>query len=245
MEGKLAGLNTAIFTKTGASNGIGFAIPSNMVATVIRSKGERVVRPWLGIGIQAVTQDIANSIGLERPVGGILSAVHPLSPAANAGLKVGDVIVGIDEHEILDEHALHFRIATYKIGSSAQIHYVRNGKLNSAGVQMVSPPEIPKRDTKIINGNNPLDGATISNLSPAVADELGLKFFAEGVIITNLDRGIASRIGINKNDVIKKINQKEISNTEQLEKMLNKKFQSWAITVQRGNRLLNIIWNFR
>ncbi|MDA0781515.1 MAG: Do family serine endopeptidase [Rickettsiales bacterium] len=245
MEGKLAGLNTAIFSKTGASNGIGFAIPSNMVKTVIRTKGERVVRPWLGIGIQAVTQEIANSIGLERPVGGILSAVHPDSPASRAGLKVGDVIVGIDEHEILDEHALHFRVATYNIGATASIHFVRNGNLKSSRIEMEQPPEKPKRDTRIFKGNNPLSGTTVMNLSPAVADELGLKFLAEGVIITNIDKGVASRIGINKNDIIKTVNNKEISTTKQLEELLNSNFATWSITVQRGNRLLNIIWNVR
>ncbi|PIR37439.1 MAG: serine protease [Alphaproteobacteria bacterium CG11_big_fil_rev_8_21_14_0_20_39_49] len=245
MEGKLAGLNTAIFSKTGASNGIGFAIPSNMVKTVIRTKGERVVRPWLGIGIQAVTQEIANSIGLERPVGGILSAVHPDSPASRAGLKVGDVIVGIDEHEIIDEHALHFRVATYNIGSTASIHFVRDGNLKSSAIEMAQPPEKPKRDTRIFKGNNPLSGTTVMNLSPAVTDELGLKFLAEGVIITNIDKGVASRIGINKNDIIKSVNNKEISNTKQLEEILDSNFSTWSITVQRGNRLLNIIWNVR
>ena len=83
------------------------------------------------------------------------------------------------------------------------------------------------------------------NLSPAVADELGLKLLAEGVIITNIDKGVASRIGINKNDIIKTVNNKEISNTKQLEEILDSNFSTWSITVQRGNRLLNIIWNVR
>jgi len=245
MEGKLAGLNSAIFSKSGASHGIGFAIPSNMVATIIRSKGKRVVRPWLGIGIQAVTHDIASSLGMDRPIGGILSDIHPKSPAAQAGLQVGDVIVGIGEHEILDEHALHFRIATHKIGSLVDLHFIRNGVQKTAKVYMMAPPEVPLRDTRVINGNSPLAGVTIENLSPAVADELGFNIFAEGVIVTNIDKGLASRLGFHKNDIIKKINSVEIKNTKHLESILEKKASTWAITLQRGNRLLNIIWNVR
>jgi serine protease Do len=245
MQGKLAGLNSAIFSKTGESNGVGFAIPSNMVATVIKSDGTKVVRPWLGVEVQAVTQEIAKSLGLDRPIGAILSAIHPDSPVTKAGLKVGDVITGIENHEVLDEQALNFRVATYPIGSYVNIAFIRDGKLQNAQVQMIAPPETPKRDLRVISGDNPLSGATVANLSPAVADELGIRIYGSGVIITNIDIGTASRTGIKKNDIVKNVNSVEITSSEQLEDILKKKTQSWQITLQRGNRLLNVLWNVR
>jgi serine protease Do len=246
MEGKLAGINSAIFTKSGGSEGVGFAIPANMVATVIRSKGDRIVRPWIGVTANGVTQEIANSLGMDRPSGAIISKVAADSPAEDAGLEVGDVVVDIDGHEINDEHALNFRIATYEVGSSTELKVLRNGATKQIKMDMKAPPENPKRDSRYIKGANPLSGATISNISPALIEELGLNLSDEGVMITLIDpAGVASSLGFHKNDIIKMVNGKEVANTSELESMLKEKSNSWKIQIKRGTRLLNVIWNVR
>lgn len=246
MEGKLAGLNTAIFTKSGGSNGIGFAIPSNMVKTVVNSNGISVVRPWLGVSVQPVTQDIAQSLGMEAPMGAILAEIHPTSPAAKAGLKVGDVVVAVDSHEIQDEHALHFHIATYAIGQKATFYVFRNGQRVPVEVEMVAPLEEPKRDLRSIEGNNILSGVTVGNLSPALAEELGIHIMSEGVIIIQMkQKSLALRAGFRPGDIIKAVNGKKVDSTKELAALLEKDVGGWQITIQRGEREMNIVWKLR
>lgn len=247
MEGKLVGVNSAIFSKSGGSNGIGFAIPSNMAATVIDSvatgDAKRVVRPWMGLSVQQVTQDIAHSLGMDRPTGALVAQLYPKGPAAQAGLMVGDVIVGLDSHDILDEHALHFRVATYKIGSEAEFSVLRDGKIKKIQMKMMAPVELPARDIRVVDGKNPLAGVTVANLSPALADELGLNMLSEGVIVMRLGSGIANNAGLATRDVLRQINGKKVESTKQLEKLLANPQKHWEITIQRGSRLLNIIWS--
>src|SRR5215471_7917555 len=123
LTGKLVGINTAIFSRSGGSQGVGFAIPANMVRVVVgsaRTGGSAVVRPWLGARLQAVTADIADSMGLKRPAGALISNVMPDSPAAQAGLKAGDLIVSVDGQEVDDPNAFDYRFATKPLGGSAR-----------------------------------------------------------------------------------------------------------------------------
>ncbi|MDB2414929.1 Do family serine endopeptidase [Rickettsiales bacterium] len=246
-SGDLVGINTAIFSKSGGSQGIGFAIPSNMAKTVIRSSisSKRVIRPWLGVSTQNVTQDIANAIGLKSPVGALVKLTSPKGIAAKSGIIPGDVIIAVDNHEIIDAHALHFRIATYDVGSSAMLKIIREGKVKTLPVKMLEAPEIPVRDIRFLKGQTPLGGATIANLSPALADELGVDTFLDGVVITRLRRGIASTIGFHQKDIIRKVNSIEIKSSSDLEKALDESLLNWKIEVQRGNRVINIIWRKR
>lgn len=246
MNGDLAGINSAIFSKGGGSNGIGFAIPANMVATVIRSQQGNVIRPWLGVTMQGVTQELANSLGMKIPSGAIVSSLNKNGPAAKAGIKVGDVVIGINQHEIMDEHSLKFRTATYEVGKKAIFKILRKGDIKNIKVTMVAPPENPKRDLRLIAGKNALSGATIGNLSPALAEELGINMSLSGVTIIRMNRGIASSIGINTKDIIKSINGSIVTSAKQAQKVLNKGSDNgWTIAVKRGERLLKIIWNGR
>src|SRR4051794_10552195 len=131
MTGKLAGINTAIFSRSGGSQGIGFAIPSNMVRVVVasaKSGGKAVKRPWLGAKLQAVTPEIAETMGLKRPVGALVATVTEKSPAARAGLKSSDLITAIDGQTIDDPNAFDYRFATRPLGGTAQIDVQRGGK---------------------------------------------------------------------------------------------------------------------
>ena len=131
MTGRLAGINTAIFSRSGGSQGIGFAIPANMVRVVVasaKSGGKAVKRPWLGARLQAVTPEIAETLGLKLPNGALVANVAPNSPASRAGLKLSDLIVAIDGQTIDDPNAFDYRFATRPLGGSAQIDVQRAGK---------------------------------------------------------------------------------------------------------------------
>ena len=131
LGGKLVGINTAIFSRSGGSQGIGFAIPANMVRVVVasaRGGGSVVKRPWLGARLQAVTPEIAESLGLKRPAGALVASVTPQSPAARAGLKTSDLIVAIDGQAVEDPNAFDYRFATKSLGGAAKLGVMRAGK---------------------------------------------------------------------------------------------------------------------
>lgn len=247
-SGKLAGINTAIYTQSGGSNGIGFAIPANMVATVINSGsgGDHVVRPWLGVTAEPVTQEIANSLGLDRPSGAVVGGLYTGGPLQEAGIRVGDVITAVDATKIVDNHELSFRVATYKIGSTVKFTVLRAGKELTYNIKMVPPIESPKRDLRVIRGQSPLTGASVMNLSPAVADQLGLPLddLKPGVIISDVTEGTtAKRVGFQKKDIIVQVNQIEVTSTQQLLSLLTKDVTSFKIAIKRGQRVINIILN--
>src|SRR5882724_2194011 len=128
---RLVGINTAIFSRSGGSQGISFAIPANMVKVVVasaRSGGSMVKRPWLGARLQAVTPEIAEGLGLKRPSGALIASVTPMSPAARAGLKTSDLIIAIDGQPVEDANAFDYRFATKAIGGSARLGLMRAGK---------------------------------------------------------------------------------------------------------------------
>ena len=246
--GKLAGINTAIYTQSGGSNGIGFAIPANMVATVIDNgaDGGHIVRPWLGVTTQAVTQEVANALGLEKPDGALVEALYPNGPFQNAGIKIGDIIVAIDNTRIVDHHELDFRVATYQLGSTARFSILRAGREITVMVKMVPPVESPKRDLRVMRGRTPLTGATVMNLSPAVADQLGLPLdnIQPGVVVSDItDATPAKRVGFQKKDLITGINGADVTSTQQLADMLRTEVASYKITLKRGQRTINIILN--
>jgi serine protease Do len=244
MDGKLAGINTAIFSKSGGSHGIGFAIPSNMVTAILNSKGGKIVRPWLGISTQGMTADIATSLGLKAPIGALVSEVIRGGPADKAGFRVGDVITYVAGHEVEDEHALGFRIATIAIGSDAKFKILRAGSEKEISVRMEVAPETTMRDLQKLVGHNILSGATIANISPALADELDIHGVEKGVIIISVEGGNAAALGVQKGDLLLQINGNAVTSAKQAAKMLaNQKISKWQITLQRGSQLLNLMYS--
>ena len=244
VRGNLIGINTAIFSKTGASHGIGFAIPSNMVNRVVTSlvtSGD-VVRPWLGAKGQGVTADIAESLGMPRPFGVMITGVYPNGPAARAGLQVGDVVLAIDGKEVRDAQDLRFRIATLALGGQARIDIMRRGGGASLSVDLLAPPEIPARNETLLRGRHPFEGAVVANLSPKLADELGFEHEKTGVIIRGLDRkGGAARIGFENGDVILKVNGVKITSVRQLTENLQETASAWVIRIERDGQESNIV----
>lgn len=246
VDGRLLGINTAIFSKSGGSQGIGFAVPSNMVRAVLRGVSEvgRLVRPWLGAAGQTVNQDIANSLGLERPIGVLISAIHEHGAARKAGLKTGDTILAVNGHDALDANALAHRIATLPVGDEAVLRIWRGGRTQALRLPLFAAPEIPKRDIQILAGEQPLNGASIGNLSPALADELGIDPFQKGVIVLAIERGTpASRLGFRRGDFVRAVNGTPTPETSDLKRELRKPADRWRITVERAGSQRDLVIN--
>ena len=242
MDGGLIGINTAIYSRDGGSNGIGFAIPSNMVRTVLAGvgTGARIVRPWFGADGQTVTSDVAASLGLGRPRGVLVSEVYPGSPAARAGVERGDVIVAIDGVDIDDEPSLRFRIATREIGVPARFTLWRNGRQRDIHAALIAPPETPPRDVTPLRGNHPLAGATLANLSPALADEIGYDGSPRGVIVLEIRRGSAAQaIRLAPGDVLLKINERDLRSVDDVQRAIQRDGLPWRMRIRRGERVLN------
>src|SRR3954453_9693105 len=191
MTGKLVGINTAIFSRSGGSQGIGFAIPANMVKVVVASAkngGTTVRRPWLGAKLQAVTPEIAESMGLKRPTGALVASVAQGSAAARGGLRTGDLIISIDGQAVDDSNAFDYRFATKALGGTARLGVVRNGRETTVNVTLETAPET-MHDELVIGARSPFTGVKVSSISPALADELRLDPSAEGVVVLDITNG--------------------------------------------------------
>ena len=240
LDGRLAGINTAIYSRTGGSVGIGFAIPANMVRTVlVGGEGGRVVRPWLGAGGQAVTAEIAQSMGLRRPRGVLLNDIQPGSPAARAGLQVGDVVLEVGGREVDDPESLRFRFATAVAGGTMPVLYQRDGRQHSVSVAVQPPPEDPPRQTTMLDGRHPLAGAEVANLSPALADEIGFQGPPRGVVVTRVRAGsLAQRRGFEAGDVVVEVNGEAAGSVQRLQRLLARGGAPWRVTVRRDGEIL-------
>jgi serine protease Do len=238
MDGKLIGINAAIYSRDGGNMGIGFAVPSNMVRVLMGAVAQgkkRVTHPWVGIDGQEVSQSIALSLGMPQPMGYLIKNIHPASPAGKAGVKPGDAIISINGRAIEDPQAFRYRIAELPIGSEAEFGLLRNGQKSSVRVSMIAPPEDPPRDETTVTGRNPASGAKIANLSPAVAEEMGLKNTLKGVVVTEVKSGsIASRIGLGVGDILAEVNGEPISNVGGAVGLLKKETGGWRIKIRRG-----------
>ncbi|MBI1985872.1 MAG: Do family serine endopeptidase [Rhodospirillales bacterium] len=246
MNGKLIGVNTAIYSKSGGSLGIGFAIPSNMVRAVITgiTKDGKLVRPWLGATGQGVTQDIATSLGLKRPTGVLISHVYKGAAADVAGLRVGDVVLAVNGHEVDDPKALQFRIATLPIGDTVALRVWRHGGTAALKLVLAPAPENPPRSVTGLDGRHPLAGATVANMSPALAEELGLDPFAKGVIILDLHRGSpASRLGFRAGDMVRAVNGADVATVAELKTALERRADRWQVNIDRGGEAMKLIIN--
>jgi Do/DeqQ family serine protease len=246
LTGRLVGINTAIFSRSGGSVGVGFAIPANMVGVVVASaKGgsSAVKRPWLGAKLQAVTPEIGDSMGLKRPAGALVSSVVPGSPAAHAGLKAGDLIVAVDGQAVDDPNAFDYRFATQPLGGAAQLGLLRAGRALTAPVALQTAPETP-RDEITIHTRSPFSGVKVANLSPALADELQLQNVDDGVVVLDVDAGsYASNLGFQRGDVIEQVNGERIGKTRDLDRLSKVPSSSWRINILRGGQKISAVFN--
>jgi Do/DeqQ family serine protease len=242
MAGKLVGINTAIYSSSGGSHGIGFAIPSNLVRLSVESAvaGRKLERPWLGAKIETITRDIADGLGLERVAGAMVMRVVPRSPAAEAGLEAGDVIVRVGEHEVADARALNYRLTTLGIGQRARIAALRKGQPVTLEIALRPPPAPGRDDARDLSGDHPLSGARVANLLPSIAEEIGVAE-TEGVVVLSVSPGgTAGSLGFQTGDVVVQVGRDRIASLKDLEAALAKPQRVWRLEVKRGGRLLRL-----
>ncbi len=243
LGGRLVGINTAIFSRTGGSQGIGFAIPANMVKVVVasaKSGGSIVKRPWLGARLQAVTPEIAEGLGLKRPSGALVASVTPMSPAARAGLKTSDLIIAIDAQPVEDANAFDYRFATKAIGGSARLGVIRGGKEVALSVVLEAAPDTPHEEL-VIASPSPFQGARVSNLSPALAENLRLDPSTQGVVIVDIAPGSpAQSLGFQRGDLVLSVNNAKIAKTRDLERVAGQQSRRWSITIVRGGQQVSV-----
>lgn len=249
LDGGVVGINTAIYSRDGGSLGIGFAIPSEMVASVIaaekagQSGGSGILRPWLGLTAQGVTADIATSLGLPRPQGVLIAGLHSASPLAKAGMKIGDVVTSINGREIRDPSEMKFRMAMVPIGQEATLAYARKGDVREVKVGAIAPPEVPPRNALPLKGKHPLDGAVIGTVNPAVALEIGLEESEEGgIAVLEVQQGsVAARI-VRPGDILLGVNGVEVKTANDAEKALQAAgARGWEIVFKRNGQTRRII----
>jgi Do/DeqQ family serine protease len=243
MAGRVVGINTAIYSRSGGSLGIGFAVPSNMVRVVVESArggAESVRRPWFGASLQPVTSDIAESMNLKRPAGALVASVAAQGPAARAGLQPGDLITAIDGQPVDDPNAFNYRFATKPLGGRAALVVERGGRTMNVQVALQTAPESPREEI-VIQGRSPFTGVKVANLSPALADELRLDTSAQGVVIVEITGGSsANMLGFRPGDVIVEVNGSRIARTRDLETVTGRQSRTWEITIQRGGQKLSV-----
>lgn len=247
MDGELIGVNTAIFSRSGGSNGIGFAVPVEMVRTVVAAalQDGEIIRPWLGARLQPVTNDLAQSIGLDRPRGAIVAEIWPGGPAEDAGLERGDVVVAVDGVEINNEAGARFRFATRTIGETADLTVLRDGERLTLTVEAEPAPGVAEGEKLDVRGRNPFQGAEVVELSPAFNEENGLDAFQTGVLIFSVNRrSPADYFGFQPGDRIIAVDGSDVSSLEDLEAVLDASdgIRRWPVEIERrGERFSRVL----
>ncbi len=239
LRGELVGINTAIFTRSGGSIGIGFAIPASMARAVAKAavNGGELVRPWFGARLQEVTTDIADSLSIDPPHGALIAEVAEGSPAARAGLRPGDAIIKIDGVDVDAPQGFDFRFATKEVGTQALLTYVRGGQTGEVTVDVAAAPD--HGETAQITGNTRFAGTTVESLSPALAQEMNLPFDSTGIVVSKVAPGSpADGMGLRAGDIIVAINGQRINDVGTFKALVSTRTNGWQIVLQRGGQTI-------
>jgi len=238
MKGRLVGVNTAILTRSGGSNGIGFAVPANLVARVIDAVGRGAMeldRPWLGISGQPVTGELAAAMNLDLPRGILLEQLHPQSAFHQAGLLPGDVLLEVGGDPVNTISELEFRVATLGTGRTAPIRYLRRQKMFDGLVRLAAAPDTPPRAPKEIRGPGQLAGLDVVTVNPSVIEEAGLSLIAHGAMVMET-KGASRRSGLRPGDVIFAIADEPVKSSGALAKRLRQASLPVVLQVMRHGR---------
>jgi S1-C subfamily serine protease len=243
MQGRLIGINSAIYSQTGGYQGIGFAIPSNMVNAVLKGQAGKtggIIQPYFGITVQPVTREVADAEGMDRPRGVLVQAVSSASPAEKAGIKPGDIITRLGSGDVDDPQSLNFRIATTGIGVPAKATIWRKGREVTVPITFTEPPAQAEGKKVTLKGSHPLNGATVALLTPEMAEELGLKSETPHVVVLQGAGDGGFGISVEKGDIIMAVNNKEIHSVPELERSLASNARSFQLTLLRGGMVLTM-----
>jgi len=242
MDGELVGVNTMIFSRSGGSNGIGFAIPVEMVRRVVDTalgEGE-LVRPWLGARLQPVDNDLAQALGLDRPRGALVNEVYPQAAADEAGLQQGDIVLAVDGRDVNDESGARFRLATRAAGDEAEFTVLRDGEEVRLDVPVVAAPGEADPAPLEVSGRNPLSGVSLVEMSPAFNERVGIDPFMDGVIVSSVGRrSIAARFGFRPGDLLVEMMGESVGDLDDVADLLDRNDgeRIWPVVIERrGHR---------
>ena len=243
-KGELVGINTAIYSQSGGNQGVGFAVPSSMAKPVAESliKSGKVVRGYLGIGIQDVTSDLAKAFDLPKRAGVLVSDIVEGGPAEQAGLKQGDMITSFNGLPVDDPADLQRKVARATVGAALPLHVIRNGKALDMTVtvgEQADSVKIAKADGA--DESRVLAGVEVQPLDRQTAKELGVKGPAQGVVVTAVESDSpAEQAGLRRGDVIREINRKPVRSVkdyEQIGSSLKKDQKALLLIERRGSSL--------
>jgi len=242
LSGDLIGVNTQIASRSGGSNGVGFAIPAELVSRAVDSaiSEGRIVRPWIGARTNAVDATMASALGLDRSKGAVINDIYRGGPADKAGLEKGDVILSVDGTDVNDDSGLRFKLATLRRGQKTDVKIWRDRRERIIPVRADTPQESPARDKRKLEGYHPLDGAVVVNMSPALGEELGFDPYVRGVLVLNVERGSAASYNrLRRGDFIVGIGEEDINSARQLDALLASSGADteWDIAVDRNGRI--------
>ncbi|MCA1337438.1 trypsin-like peptidase domain-containing protein [Pseudooceanicola marinus] len=242
INGDLIGVNTSILSRSGGSNGIGFAIPASLVAQVLdqaEAGNDRFQRPWAGITGQSVDADMAAHFGLDRPEGIAITQMHPASPFAEAGFQPGDVILAVDGMPVSSPPEMIFRMTVAGLGNAVEVTRLRDGREREIDVTLAPPPEDPPRDPVTTNQASALPGMRLITVNPAVIAENQLPQDARGAMIDD-PGAIGTRAGLQRGDVIQAVNDTVVDGAPMAEVALTRANVFLQLTVLRDGRSLSL-----
>ncbi|WP_274427151.1 DegQ family serine endoprotease [Chelativorans sp. YIM 93263] len=247
MNGEVVGINTAIYSRSGGSNGIGFAIPANIVQAVVeaaKAGAEYFQRPYVGASFDRVTPNIAEALGMERPMGALVTDVAAGSPAEEAGLRSADVVVAVDGRPVETPEALEYRIATRNIGEIAEIEVLRNDERQRLKLAIQRAPEGDGRKVEV-GGRGPFAGAHVAALSPALAQRLRVSAEGESIVIVDVERNSpAARIGLRPGDIVRELNGEEMTSVDRMKEVAESDTRWWRFTIERDGRIIRQTMRF-
>lgn len=247
MQGRLVGLNTAIYSRSGGSVGIGFAIPSNMVRAVLDAakKGEDfLVRPYIGATFDKVTPQIADALGMDKASGALVTNVLDDGPAETAGLKPGDVVVEMDGKPVEQPQAMNYRLATQAVGTVVELGILRQGKSETVKVTLAQAPKGHSKELSI-GGQGPFSGAKVADLSPYLAQKLRLPVNEKGVAIIDVaPDSAAASVGLQPRDIVREVNGEKVASAKDLKRMTENGGRWWRFTIERDGRMLRQMLRF-
>ena len=242
VNGALIGVNTSILTRSGGSNGIGFAIPANLVAEFMRQAKagqSRFMRPWAGLQGQAVDADIAASMGADVPEGVLIVDLHPQSPFAMAGFAVGDIVTAVDGQPVNTPPEMMFRMSVAGLGQGADITRLRDGALRTITVTMATAPETPARDSRRLGDASALPGLVVETINPGVIAEFGLPLHASGALVAQ-PGPLGARLGMQPGDIVVQANGQAVANSASLAQVLAQRGAVIDLQILRGQQRLSL-----
>ncbi len=245
MDGRVVGINSAIYSRSGGSIGIGFAIPADIVRTIVTQAvagSKSVARPWIGVVCQDVTPEIASSLGLTSPRGALVSHIDDGSPGAQAGLKVGDLILKAGERDVADSASFGYRLAVAGIGNSLPLTVWRDGTESVIQVVAAAEPQLSESDLTLLGGRSPLTGAVVADLDASLADRMRIRGADQGAVIVDIEpMSPAARMGFRKGDVVVSAQGEDVKSAEQLAKLVEGNSRLWRIKFSRDGRVSSVV----